>query len=160
MSATVADTGSAQTSGAVPAQTPVTSATGASDAGSRQSDVGRTVGPQAPAGRWVTSWFNVGLGGNPRLNRMTYATASIVDETGAARTPGGHLYIRNESDKYPLYYGLYDAPKQKLEPGQEVTLSLSSRRSANAPITNQTVTLRWFDARADESTGGRARQRN
>ncbi|MGZ8153740.1 MAG: hypothetical protein ACXWUK_00420 [Burkholderiales bacterium] len=95
-------------------------------------------------GRWNTSWFPIRLGGNPRLTERIYATASIVDETGAARAPGGHLYIRNESDKYPLYYGLRNAATNKLEPGEEVTLPLTGQ-TPRQTVTQQTVVFRWYD---------------
>lgn len=103
--------------------------------------------PDAGNGRWVTSQFRIRLGGNRGLTERTYATASIVDDSGAARSPGRHLFIRNESDKYPLYYGLNNATKDKLEPGQEVTLSLVGSR-ASTGIMEQPITLRWFDENA------------
>ena len=111
--------------------------------------------PHARNGKWITSWFTVRLGGNPQMAERTYASASIVDDSGAARKPGGHLYIRNESDKYPLYYG-FSAAKDKLGPGEEVTLSLASSPSASTVgITQKSLTLRWFDETAVERTGGR-----
>jgi hypothetical protein len=105
--------------------------------------------PAAGSGRWLTSQFRIGLGGNRGLTEKTYATASIVDDSGAARSPGRNLFIRNESDKYPLYYGLNNATKDKLEPGQEVTLSLEgSRASTRTGILEQQIALRWFDEKA------------
>lgn len=96
------------------------------------------------SGKWITGWFTITLDGNPRLMRRTYANASIVDDSGAPSSPGGHLYLRNESGKYPLYYGISNAAKDKLEPGQQVTLALPSKRSADVR-TQQRLTLRWFD---------------
>ncbi|MGZ8199121.1 MAG: hypothetical protein ACXWVP_12245, partial [Burkholderiales bacterium] len=72
--------------------------------------------------------------------------------------PGGHLYIRNESDKYPLYYGLRNAATNRLEPGEEVTLPLIPSQSASqAPITQRSVFLRWYDETAESARLSRAR---
>ena len=106
------------------------------------------VDSEQKSGRWVTSWFTIRLGGNAQLADRTYATASVVDNSGAARSPGGYLYIRNESDKYPLYYGFNDAARDKLEAGQEVTLSLTGGRSGVVALTEKTIALRWFDETA------------
>lgn len=101
------------------------------------------------SGRWIVSRFMIKAWGNERLTENTYATASIVDEGGAGRVGGDHVYIRNESTKYPLYYGLRKAPDEKLEPGQEVTVAVESYKSgANASITRQLITLKWFDETA------------
>ena len=109
------------------------------------------VDSEPKSGRWVTSWFVIRLGGNAQLAERTYAKSSIVDDSGAARSPGGYLYIRNESDKYPLYYGFSNVARDKLEPGQEITLSLNAGRSGpNVAVTQKTIALRWFEENRNE----------
>jgi hypothetical protein len=101
------------------------------------------------SGKWITSSFVVGLEDNPRLAEETYVSASIVDDSGARR-PGRHLYIRNESDKYLLLYALGTAPKSKLEPGEEVLVSIvPDRMGPHATINQQAVTFVWFDETAN-----------
>jgi hypothetical protein len=150
--------GSTQAARAAESRIAVATARSASDAGA-QAQARRN--EAADTGRWITRSFAVGLGGNTRLMETTYATASVIDEAGAARTPGGYLYVRNESDRFPLYYGLHGAARDKLEPGEEVTLALRTRRSPpHVAITHQTVTFRWFDENATERLGTSSRQRN
>lgn len=152
---------------APPAKQVVAARTAEGSAGAQATGAKGSVSPAQPrglereagAGRWTTSWFTIRLGGNPRLAERTYASASIVDDAGAAKAPGGHLYIRNESDKYPLYYGLRRAATDKLEPGEEVILSLTATQSVpQAPITQHSVVLKWFDEPAEE--GAKVTRRN
>ncbi|MGZ8228140.1 MAG: hypothetical protein ACXW2A_00690 [Burkholderiales bacterium] len=111
--------------------------------------------PALANGRWVMSRFMVKAWGNERLAEKTYAIASIVDESGAARTKGGHLYIRNESGKYPLYYGLRQAASERLEPGEEITLRVENKATGEPSVTRQLVTLRWFDEEASSTSRSR-----
>jgi hypothetical protein len=99
---------------------------------------------QAPGGKWATGSFTVGLSGNPRMRERTYAAGSIVNDSGAARRPGGYLRLRNTSEKHPLYYGLHKQARYKLDPGEQVTIPLAATVSQRRNRVSQQVVIRWL----------------
>jgi hypothetical protein len=120
----------------------------------QESSSGGRSKPAEGSGRWIMSRFVIKAWGNERFSESTYGTASIVDASGAARVAGDHLYIRNESTKHVLYYGLRRTADEKLEPGQEVTVAIGRGDAEAGAPTRQLITVRWFDENPRSTAGG------
>ena len=118
---------------------------------------------QAPGGKWATGSFTVGLSGNARMRERTYAARTILNDSGAARRPGGYLRlaIRRKSIRCIT---VYTNRPYKLDPGEQVTIPSLLRFRSAATESSQQVVIRWLQevetlrAGAAVKTAARARR--